>query len=96
MVPTSTHTTIIIAQCSYMEMMDSGVESGVCLRLANTWFTEIIFWSVHVWSFCTHVSSQKQPITNHNILLLRQNFMICPSTGVYESRILSSIYYYEL
>ena len=35
-------------------------------------------------------------VTNHKTLLLHHNFTIHPSTGVYESRILSSIYYYEL
>ena len=32
-----------------------------------------------------------QYITNHKTLLLHHNFTICPSTGVNESRILSSI-----
>ena len=35
-------------------------------------------------------------VTNHKTLLLHHNFTIRPSTGIYESRILSSIYYYEL
>ena len=35
-------------------------------------------------------------VTNHKTLLLHHNFTIQPSTGVYVSRILSYIYYYEL
>ena len=37
-----------------------------------------------------------QYITNHKTLFLHHNFTIRPSTGVYESGILSSIYYHEL
>ena len=36
-----------------------------------------------------------QYVTNHKTLLLHHNFTIRPSTGVYESRIFSSIYYCE-
>jgi len=35
-------------------------------------------------------------MSHHKTLLLHHNFMIRPSTGVYESKMLSSIYYYEL